>query len=89
MEFTKENLDKFLLEAVGLGLSEKECEKALIIKGWPEKFIKKYCKKHYEMQRRKIRREDVKKEDQEEKYEKEHVYDREVEKINQELAKLR
>ena len=84
-EFSKQALSSFLKGAIDKGLTLRESERALELKGWPKKFIDKYCKKYYSIYKRRktlLEKKIVVKE-------KKGEIDKQLDEINAELMKLR
>ncbi|MBW2995766.1 hypothetical protein KY332_00540 [Candidatus Woesearchaeota archaeon] len=88
-EHNEDNLSLFVKGAMDLGLTLKECEKALIIKGWPKKFVDKHCKKHYDKRKREMKKSEKAAEEREKRFAKEHIVDDEIERLNRALAELK
>jgi len=87
-EFTKANLSSFLENIIHKGLTLEEAKKALVIKGWSKKFVNKYCKKYYNLHKKRmnlIREKSKSKAEEKENY----LIDEEIAEIDEKLARLR
>ncbi|MEE9525331.1 MAG: hypothetical protein V3V78_01870 [Candidatus Woesearchaeota archaeon] len=89
--FTEQELKSFLKIALEKSLTLEESKKALLIKGWPKKFVEKYCTKYYKIIKKREYSARKKTDEQLEKdaKKKENIIKEEIERIDDQLTKLK